>query len=162
MAKLTEKFQEPQKPDNADRPPLIEDELMKVLGRFMAHKSLPVFMPPVPIDAARWWIDQQELPKPEDRPRQVSVVGDEGVRWICPYHQRLCYTLAKFLTIPTADQRIILAAREENIFWRGDEMYFFMMVIDETQKMRKMGVAAYREEALKKMKTFMGHHVPTA
>lgn len=139
---------------NLDRPPAVEDELMKVLGRYMAYRKLPDFMPPAPIDAARWWMEQQEPPKEEDRPRQVSVFGANNERrWICPYHQRLSYTLGKFLNRMTPkEQKIILAAREDKIYWRGDEIDFLMLVIAETTRMRTMGIESYRIEALDKMK----------
>ena len=141
---------------NHDRPPLVEDELMKIIGAYMARKPIPEFMPPAPIDAARWWMDQQEPAGPDDKPRQVSIVGDDdNRRWICPYHLRVCETLKRFLSLPLKDQRIILAAREDGIYWRGDEMYFFMLVIAETEKMRKVGVSAYRDESINKLKNFV-------
>lgn len=136
-----------------EKPPLVEHELMKVLGKYMARRQLPYFMPTQPIEAARWWIEQQEPGKSDEAPRQVSIPGsDDARRWICPYHNRLVYTLWKFLHQPFADQKLILAAREDKIFWRGDEMKFFMLLIEEVSRMRKIGIDAYRNEALKKMK----------
>ena len=136
-----------------DRPPMVEDDLIKVLGRYMAYHKLPDFMPPAPVDAARWWMEQQEQPKDDERPRQTSIHGGEGRRWICPYHMRVSYTLEKFLNQMTEkERRIIMAAGDDNIFWRGEEMDFFMLAIEETGRMRKMGTEAYRIEAIDKMK----------
>lgn len=156
--RLTGKFEKQERP--TDQPPLVEHDLEKVLREYMSWKKLPEFMPPSPHDAATWWIDMQEKPSQQDRPHKVSVVGDDGFRWICPYHLRISYTLRKFLfAMKEAEQRIIMAAREDGVFWRGDDMYFFMLVIDETQRMRKIGVEAYREESLKKLKNFLHNKI---
>ena len=152
--KLADKFEKPVAEASRERPPLIEDELLKVIHGFLQHRSLPLWLPQIPRDVALWWIDMQEPPSmPADAPRRVSMPGDEGQRWICPYHERIRHTLRKFLSLHEHDQKIIMAAREDKVFWRGDDMPFFMRVIDETVKMRKMGVEAYRIEALKKMKS---------
>ena len=75
---------------------------------------------------------------------------------MCPYHSRILYTLSIFLRLSVSDQRIVVAAREDGIFWRGDTIKFFMLVIDETQRMRKIGVENYRLESLRRMGKLLG------
>jgi len=54
------------------------------------------------------------------------------------------------------DQRIVLAGiREDRVWWRGDEISDYAKIIDETLKMRDMGVVAYRKQALKAFKSVL-------
>lgn len=65
----------------------------------------------------------------------------------------------------------MVAAREDGIFWRGDELDNFYKIIDETEKMRTMGIAEYKRQALRSMRNLLnsvtgkvdpGHRVDAA
>lgn len=143
--------------DTGDRPPKIEESLCLVIAERLARKGLPHEMPQVPIEVAGWWMTMQEAPGPFDNPHRVPLMGGDGYRWECPYHRRLEYTLRKFMDMKPDERRMIVAAREDRVYWRGDDIWFFMHVIGETTRMRGMGVATYREESLKRMKHGIRH-----
>jgi len=125
-------------------------------------------MPPAPTDAARWWIDMQEKPAPHEAPHRHPVAASNGrdekpkYRWITPYTDRLRDNLRIFLTLTHEQHRLIIAAREDDIYWRGDDVEHrnkyldgrtaFENVIYETERMRKIGVDAYKAEALQRMR----------
>ena len=143
--------------DTGDRPPTIEESLCLVISARMARGGLPPEMPQVPIEAAGWWMTMQEKPGSFDSPHRVPLMGGDGYRWECPYHRRLEYTLRKFMDMKPDERRMIVAAREDRVYWRGDDMYFFMIAIKETMRTREMGIVAYRDESLKRMKHGIRH-----
>ena len=143
--------------DTGDRPPTIEESLCLVISARMARGGLPSEMPLVPIEAAGWWMTMQEKPGSFDSPRRVPLMGGDGYRWECPYHRRLEYTLRKFMDMPPKDRRVIVAAREDGVYWRGDDMRFFVSLIGETTRMREMGIEHYRAECIKRMKHGIRH-----
>ena len=103
-----------------------------------------------------WFIDLLEPERKEEHPKQVQVVGngreDNGYRWVWPYALRVKGCLLKYLTLSNDDKKIVMAARADNIFWRGDDIKLFMDVVEETMIMREIGVTAYRKQCLGKMK----------
>ena len=105
------------------------------------------------IDAAERFLQLLEPESRRDRPVKISVLGkkDGGYRWAWDYSVHVKDCLRIFLTIPTTDQETIKAAREDNIFWRGDDVDQFMLIIDETMRMRDIGVEQYRVECLRNM-----------
>ena len=152
--RLTGKFEIPQQQYTGNRPPLIETEVNAVLTLWMEKNSLPEFMPRSLAD--EWWLNMMEPAQPDEVPRQVPLNSGEGSRWICPYHNRVLHSLSIFLRRPASEQRVIVAAREDGIFWRGDSIIFFMRVVDETTQMRKVGVENYRLESLRRMGKLLG------
>jgi len=153
MAKsLVGKFEE--RVDLGDKPPTIEESLCLVLSELTVRGGLPSEMPRSVVEAAAWWVWMQEIPTQSDSPRRVSISGGSGQRWECPYHRRLEHTLRKFMGMRHEERHTILVAREEKIFWRGDEIHFFRRLIEETTRARKIGPSQYREEAISKMKKF--------
>lgn len=137
--------------DNAqDAAPTTPPHVLDVLEDFLRQyaRPLPEPMPANPRQAAQWWLAHQ---KPADERHEAPRTGKSGT-WICPYHDRVLYTLRRFLSLSPADQRIILAAHEDGISWRGDEMDRFMDIIHEHGEMQRLGVQAYRAEALRKMR----------
>ena len=104
-----------------------------------------------------WFINLLEPEKKDEHPKQVQVVGnnrdDNGYRWVWPYALRVKECLLKYLTLSDDDKKIVTAARADNIFWRGDDIKFFLDVIEETMIMRDIGVAEYRKRCIEKMKT---------
>lgn len=124
----------------------VHTELAAILRRHKAEHCLP----PDPLDAARAWLTVIEKPKAGEQPQQYSKGERVFYRW--PYAERAVYCLLRFLTLDERGQRLILAAREDEIFWRGDDLDFFRRVIDETFALRDMGVEAYRADASKKLR----------
>jgi len=55
-----------------------------------------------------------------------------------------------------SEQRFIEAAREDRVFWRGDDLETFKLIYEETQRMRSMGAKGYRAKAMSGLKNLMG------
>jgi len=140
----------------------IEEQLEDILKSYKLHGGIwPNTMPPVPWDAAMWWIGRQEPRKPYEKTQRILVVDHkektERYRIADPYTDHMTITLRKFLRLPAPEQRIILAAWEDGIFWRGEDTEhrwpqfngrtLFENIIHETEIMRAIGVGNYREES---------------
>lgn len=65
------------------------------------------------------------------------------------------YIPRKQRTMAPSEQRLIVAAREDRVYWRGEDIETFKRVYDETQEMRSMGAQKYREGAIKKLKAYI-------
>ena len=85
----------------------------------------------------------------------VTMRSDrEAQRWECPWQRRLLAAFTTFVGLPLRHREIIAAAREDGIFWRGDEVTdaagnpgIFIRMYDETLTMREMGASAYIQQA---------------
>lgn len=101
--------------------------------------------------AAHRWLDLIEKPNASEAPQKLSneKTGRVFFRW--PYAERAVYCLLKYLALPAEFQKIIIAAREDGIYWRGDDFEFFRKVIDETITMRDMGREPYMAQARQKV-----------
>ena len=105
-------------------------------------------------DAADWFLKLLEPHKPHEAPHKVTVQGrgnETHHRWIWVYETRVKNCLAIYLTFSYEQQKTIVAAREDKIFWRGDDFDYFMDVVNETLRMRYMGIAEYRKQCLERM-----------
>lgn len=141
-------------------PPNILDTLVEEITRIGTHqfRGLPVASP---ADIARFWIVHN---KPADEwtemPKEVATLSKDGTRWVCPYHMRLVGTLRAFVLLNPSERRIVISGiSEEKVWWRGDSVKHYLGVIDETHKMRAMGIDAYRELALEKMKNMLAEKI---
>ena len=141
-------------------PPPVMDTLVTEINRIGLHRFSGVPNTGSVTEFARYWITLNE--KPDERyesPREVQGIGKESTGWVCPYHNRLVNTLRVFAKMPHADRRIILAGIDDRVWWRGEPAKQFIGVIDETHRQRKIGVAVYREEAIRKLGSFVKTHV---
>lgn len=137
-------------------PPKVEDVLTEVgrnwLGSGYVHGAAQD-IPRDPYDLASWWVNRQAKSSAFDRPTQHTKRDGSGTYWKSPYVDRMKYTLTKFLVQDKEFQRLIIAAAEDGIFWRGDSREFFVSVIAESGKTKQAG---YRSEAIAKMRSFVG------
>lgn len=131
--------------------------------RLMARKTLPACMPREDDAAAWWWIGMQEpYDQRSDQPRQVPIFGkNDEYRIEYPYIKRICQTLTIFLNLPERKQQIVIAAREDGFWWRGEHedvlsngevVWQFALVLREYERQQEIGADAYRAECLKRMK----------
>lgn len=106
--------------------PSCREYLHKILTKHkIEHGKLPDPMPQAPGDAISWWYAFQE---------KNTTAGH-------------IVTLQIFLGLSDADRRVVVAAFEDGIFWRGDPIHLFHRIIKENQKMQEIGVEAYRDPA---------------
>lgn len=122
----------------------LDDALVEVIGQMPEEHRQG--MPPGPLDCARW-LRSHVLEAPQ---RITRRDGSEAWRW--PYLDRCLVLARRFLRLPAAEQRTILAAREDGIAWRGDDLETFMRIVGEHYRMRELGAQAYRAEALSQLR----------
>lgn len=103
-----------------------------------------------------------------ERPRLVACAGQQmGERWISVYADRVANNLRTFLRLKPGRQGIVVAAREDGFWWRGEhedvlrrneagkleKLWLFTLVLREYERQREIGAAAYRIECVRRMKT---------
>ena len=158
-------------PTFTEQPPDVYAECRKVLAGWQKkRKPWPRMMNRNFEAAARWWADEMQEPwnQATEMPRLANVQGNsDKQRWISPYQDRVVLCLRTFLSLPDAKQRIIVAAREDGFWWRGEhedswwvnpetkqqeKVWCFLIVLREYERQRELGVEAYRNEALARMR----------
>ena len=107
----------------------------------------PERMPVEPDRAVDWFLRLVEPHHKTESPGYLPSRFKQRNTWQWPYRERIMYQLRKYLAAPQELQQLIVAAREDKIYWRGDDYPSFVCVIDETEKMRELGVADYRRKA---------------
>ena len=95
--------------------------------------------------AVDWFLRLIEPEHRTERPQEIRT--KTGAYWRWPYADRVVYMLRGYLAASESLQRLVVAAREDAIYWRGDDEPFFIGVINETEKMRAMGLDEYRRDA---------------
>ena len=101
--------------------------------------------------AVEWFLNLVEPQHRTERPKEQSSRKKDGGTWLWPYAERAKYLLRKYLEAPIKLQQVVVAAREDKIFWRGEDYPFFVCVIDDTEKMRELGIVEYRRQARAEM-----------
>lgn len=128
----------------------------------------PADVPRNPEELAQWWMRHQAPPiehgPGSEEPRTLNCTtdrrGDDGgsSRWYCPYAERLKSTLAAFLMLSQKEREIVLAAADDGVFWRGDEVMrdagpgLFIVMYDEILRMRELGLKAWMAKTLPEAK----------
>lgn len=124
-----------------DTPPTLIEPigvLMQILKRHSEkNRRKPKMMPGTTREAAQYWIDHQE--PPNDFKEAVTENFKNGVLtgYDTPYHDRLARTLRSFLWLKAVHQAYVIDAAERKIWWRGDDMDMFPMIVKETDEMLK-------------------------
>jgi len=126
-------------------------ELEESLTEIIRSRPRTKDMPDNVFEAVKWFLNLFEVQKSGEGKREVRT-GKGQPYWLWPYADRMKRLTKEFYTLDDEFRTIIQAAREDEVYWRGDEMDFFMSVIDETEKMRKFGIVAYRKQALAQMR----------
>lgn len=113
--------------------PTPEQVLEQLLKKWKGGK--PKMMPSDPFQAARWWIAHQ-LPANDWQEAAEKVWdGPKFCGWSTPYHDRLRRCLLIFLRLKSYEQAYIVEAIERGIPWKGDPMWIFKEVVNESDKM---------------------------
>lgn len=147
------------------------DDLVDKLAQIIKSSKKSVKLAAHPIDAAKQFLIIIGNQKPGEKIKLVKNVKKNKEFYVWPYAENAKYLLKKFLNGSFELQTIVVAAREDGIFWRGDELDNFYKIIDETEKMRTMGIAEYKRQALRSMRNLLnsvtgkvdpGHRVDAA
>jgi len=123
------------------------DDLVDQLARIIKSSKKSVKLPAQPIEAAERFITIIGNQKPNEKIRLITNVKKNREFYIWPYAENAKYLLTKFLNASFELQTIVIAAREDGIYWRGDELDIFYKIIEETEKMKSMGLVEYKKQA---------------
>jgi len=140
-------------------PPTFHGLEAELLGMIESHrkstrKAYPPSVPANPADAVQWFIKLMPGQKHNEAMRERSTLKGRKY-WSWPYADRLKYLVRSFFAADVDLQNLVIAARQDRIEWRGDDLELFAKVIEETESMRNVGIEAYCKQAIAKMKTAM-------
>lgn len=134
--------------------PTVQDVKNEVIAILNQRKEggihLPDIMDNQPIKAADWLLGLFEGHGKNESP--FPRTGKNGKFWCWPYAERITRLTKQFLNLDSDFHSLIVAARQDRVGWRGEGKAEFYSVINETARMRKIGLEEYRKEAVKKMK----------
>jgi len=145
------------KPSGGQKPDPVEIIKQQLLFPFLAKaKRLPAPCPTEADDCARWWLSQMCEPEHDGETFQAAAVGS-GQRWETGYATRCRQTLRAFLSLPSdaARSAIVGLVRSGHVY-RGESLGRFVVICDEAERMKDMGAAAYRDEAVQRIKAAIG------
>jgi len=147
-----------------------DEQLQDILKVWkLKGKRWPHGMPPDCFDAAVWWIGRQESRKYWEKQTKTPIPVKHGepekYRIVDNYADRVVTNLRKFLHLPNDQQRFIIAAWEDGLFWRGEDTEtpmpqfdgrtLFENILHERERMIQIGVTSYREEVRKKARSII-------
>lgn len=75
-----------------------------------------------------------------------------GNIWIWPFRVRVLMLLDKYLTADDLLRDTIDSAKIAGVDWRGDDFNGLVLVVNEHERMDKIGLVGYRKEAKEKIK----------
>lgn len=135
--------------------PTLDDLLSDIAGIIIdtpGHRLPPQIQHARPRESAEWLLKVLTCDRPVPGPRRIG--RGENARWDWP--ERLHYaTLAmQYLSLDADFQSLIVAAFEDGIQWRGDGRRMFDEILTEHERMLEMGVEAYRQQAISRMRKF--------
>ena len=84
---------------------------------------------------------------------------NNGVEW--PYAARVIYLARKFRSLNEIARQLVIDARRENIFWRGDDHDMFNTIVTETLAYRDLEPfekANYKKRLMVMAKSLMQRH----
>lgn len=118
-------------------PALTAEQVVRIeLGRV---KTIPKELPPSKDDAVKYLLGLFE-PADEHWERPVTEVGrysgEPHTQY--PYVDRVRYLTRKYIGATKDTRKLIAAAREDGVFWRGEDERTFAAVIHETMSYRQV------------------------
>lgn len=124
-------------------PEEVIDQYLKITKR-----PVPKMFPTDGFQAARYWMAHQ---LPADNFSEAATPPTvKGGTWETPYHDRLLYTLKRFLKLKTVQQVYVIEHIEQGIPWKGDDISFYTQIVEEQAKMI-VNKEQYIEDGFKKM-----------
>lgn len=111
--------------------------------RLVPPDRWPIQIPRDAMRGAEWFVRLIGRPERTEAPQVVDT--KKGRSWSWPYQQRVLFLLTLFLEASDDMRALIVSAREDEIYWRGDDKDSFVRIIHATLEMRDMGVDEYRK-----------------
>ena len=96
-------------------------------------QRVPKGFPADPYQGAKWWIAHQSIPDRFAEPATPPTT--KGGTWGTPYHDRLVYTLRRFLGMKSVFQVYIIEYIEKGVPWKGEDIGLYRTICEEWEKM---------------------------
>lgn len=138
--------------------PPVFDDLTNQIAETIRISRQSLKLATNPFEAAQQIIELFEKQANDEKVTLKTTLSKTGTVkkiFVWPYAERVKYLLLKFLSSDHRLQNLIVAAREDNIFWRGDEFDEFVTLIDQYEKMRSMPKGKYRKQSFREMRGFI-------
>ncbi|MGB2815277.1 MAG: hypothetical protein WBC75_09365 [Dehalococcoidales bacterium] len=126
------------KPKSDDQPfdnntcPTPEQSIEHFLKNTKLRK--PGMFPSDPFQAARYWMAHQE--PANDFTEAATPPVTKGGSWATPYHDRLVYTLWRFMQLKGPFQVHVIENIEKGVIYRGDPIKRYLSYVEEFNRMK--------------------------
>lgn len=115
-------------------------------------EKYPDSLPSNPADAARFWVEKV-IGRRGDGPQLVQSRDKDATQvWRWPWGEMVRLLLARFVRADNVMQRLIIAAAEDEVFWRGEPHDVLVATVNETELQRMIGADEYRKHAIGKLR----------
>ncbi len=86
------------------------------------------------LEAAIWWLNHQEGQRPNEQP-QLEHDKKGVASWKVPFTERVSATWLTFLSFSEPQKAFVIQHIESGIPYRGDDIKFYKMVVEESANM---------------------------
>jgi hypothetical protein len=143
-----------------DGPPSAHEILTDMLRHWVKrYGSLPAPAPRDFDDCASWWLKHMQEPEKEGETYQATSVGtDSRPRWDCGYALRARSALLNWLGLPAVEREAVVSGVQgDRVAYRGEPFSQYMDIVEQTHRMRQMGIAAYVKEIAPLVRRVIGN-----
>jgi hypothetical protein len=109
----------------------------EVIDQYLKRKNprIPKGAPADGFQFARWWMAHQI---PSDNFTEPAVPpSKKGGEWETPYHDRLLYTLRRFLRLKAVQQVYVIEHINKGVPYKGDDLDKYIQFVEENTKKEK-------------------------
>jgi hypothetical protein len=149
MADLSRANRTQAESSETDGPPSAHEILTDMLRHWVKrYGSLPAPAPRDIDDCASWWLKHMQEPEHPGETYQATSVGiDARPRWECGYALRARSALLNWLSLSAVEREAIVSGVQgDRVAYRGEPFAQYMDILEQTHRMRQMGIAAYVHE----------------
>lgn len=109
-------------------PESVIDQFLKV-----TKYRKPTMFPADHFQAARYWMAHQA--QPDQYTEGATPPVTKGGSWGTPYHDRLIYSLRRFLRMKAIEQVYIIEHTSKGVPWKGESIDHYTIIVKEEAKM---------------------------
>lgn len=114
--------------------PPIADEQLTLIYRIWRRRHESKHIPRGFLEGARWWLEHQE-PQGKNEVPQLEHDKKGVPSWKTPFIERVAATWLTFLAFTDPQKAYVIQYIESGIPYRGDDIKFYQMVVEESAKM---------------------------
>jgi hypothetical protein len=115
-------------------PPPIAEEQLVLIYKVWRRRHESKFIPHDFLGAAKFWLEHQEGPGPNEQATPERDKKGEQ-HWKVPFNERVAATWLTFLAFSEPQKAFVIQHIESGVPYRGDDIKFYKMVVEESAKM---------------------------